>query len=517
MIPAAVPDNFWRSLRYFSLYRFAVASLFLAAVELFGGEYNLGIQNEQLFSRAVWVYLLQSLIFLPLVWKRRGAFNLLLSIQVIADLAVFTVMMYASGGQKSGIATLILVTVAAAGLVGQGRMSLFFAATATVFVLMEESWRALTADADAADFVRTGLLCIGFFGTAITARLLAKRVVANEELAEMRGRALADQLRLGERIIRDMDSGVLVVDADDKVRQANQSARTLLDVDDAENASLKMLCPELFGFYATWRGSDREKTELLAVGERTLQARFVPSSEGGGHALIYLEDMARVQAQAQQMKLAALGRLTANMAHEIRNPLAAISHAAELLREDAGDPLRERLARIVHDNTGRLNRLVGEVLELGRRDRAQLEVLGWPGYARGFLDEFAMQNPAVRERICIGDGEAEFRFDRGHFHRVLWNLLSNALRHASDNPGAVKLWVVEESDGRISLHVVDDGAGIDGEIRGQVFEPFFTTRSDGTGLGLFIARELCEANGARLELVESAQGGAHFRILVEGA
>lgn len=515
---ASVPDSFWRSLRFFSFYRIAVATLFLTVAVVFGTELILGIQDFRLFSRTAWIYLLLALTFLPLVWARRGAFNVLLSAQVVADLAALTIMMYASGGQKSGIAMLLLVTVAAAGLVGQGRLTLFYAAVATVFVLLEESWRALVFEADPADFFRTGLLCLGFFGTAITARLLAKRVVANEQLAETRGRELADQLSVGARIIRDMDDGVLVVDADDQVRQANRQARALLGVGDEAGPHLKTMCLALFGCYATWRGSEREKLETLSIDGRTIQARFVPPPEPGGNALIYLEDMARVQAQAQQLKLAALGRLTANMAHEIRNPLAAISHAAELLKEDEPDPLKAKLARIVHDNTGRLNRMVGEVLELGRRDRTEPELLRWRIYAPAFLEEMALHEPSIASRVRLEDGDAAFRFDRGHLHRVMWNLLTNALRHASDNPGAIRLWVnAAGTDGSVALHVVDDGAGVERELRAQVFEPFFTTRSEGTGLGLFIARELCEANHARLELDDSDERGAHFRIVLEGA
>jgi two-component system sensor histidine kinase PilS (NtrC family) len=156
--------------------------------------------------------------------RRPLTFNLQLSGQVAVDIVALTVMMFASGGQKSGIAALLLVVVAAAGLVGQGRMTLFYAALASVAMLLEESWRALTREADPADFVRTGIICIAFFGTAIIARLLARRVVANEMLARERGRELNDQLRISQRIIQDMEDGVLVVDGDGRVRLFNPRA-----------------------------------------------------------------------------------------------------------------------------------------------------------------------------------------------------------------------------------------------------------------------------------------------------
>jgi two-component system sensor histidine kinase PilS (NtrC family) len=251
-------------------------------------------------------------------------------------------------------------------------------------------------------------------------------------------------------------------------------------------------------------------------GRSPLRVRYLPAAEVGGHSLIYLEDMERVQAQAQQMKLAALGRLTANMAHEIRNPLAAISHAAELLAEEDRDPLHQRLGRIIHDNTQRLNRLVTEVLELGRRDRAQPETLRWSVFLAGFLDELALHDPSSARRVFVGTEDVELQFDRGHLYRVLWNLLANALRHASAADGAVQLEVrAAPTDGKVELRVIDDGPGVDDVSRGQVFEPFFTTHGAGTGLGLYIARELCEASGASLELLDTGPG-AHFRIRAEG-
>jgi two-component system sensor histidine kinase PilS (NtrC family) len=396
-------------------------------------------------------------------------------------------------------------------------MTLFYAALASVAMLLEESWRALTLEADPADFVRTGIISIAFFGTAIIARLLAQRVVANETLARERGRELNDQLRISERIIRDMDGGVLVVDGEGRVRLLNPRAVALLDVRESDGAELAMLSRELADRYRVWSAQPVEIVEMLRQeGGRLLRVRYLPAAETGGHSLVYLEDMERVQSQAQQLKLAALGRLTANMAHEIRNPLAAISHAAELLAEEDTDPLRQRLARIIHDNTRRLDRLVTEVLELGRRDRAQPETLRWQSFLAGFLEELVLHDESAARRVIVGEGDVELRFDRGHLYRVLWNLMENALRHASAASGAVRLQAkVAATANCVEFHIADDGPGVDEAQRNQVFEPFFTTHGAGTGLGLYIARELCEASGARLDLIDE-RPGAHFRVTAEG-
>ena len=256
-------ESFWRSLRFFSIYRLSIALLFLGAALVFGDTVSLGTQDSRLFDRVAAVYLLLAIGFLVALLRRPRRFSLQLSVQVAVDVAALTLMMYASGGQKSGIAILLLVVVAGAALVGQGRMTLFYAALASVAMLLEESWRALTREADAADFVRTGIISIAFFGTAIIARLLAQRLVANETLARERGRELNDQLRISERIIRDMEDGVLVVDGEGRVRLLNPRAETLLDVRVADGAELEMFSRGLAERYRTWSAQPVEMVEML--------------------------------------------------------------------------------------------------------------------------------------------------------------------------------------------------------------------------------------------------------------
>lgn len=512
------PDTYWRSLRYFSIYRLIVAGVFVFAAAFYGGMPNLGSQDIQLFRWVSVGYFLIAMAFLGSVSIAHRAFNLQLTVQVAADVLAFTLLMHASGGAKSGIGVMIFVVLAGAGLVGQGRMAIFYAALATLAVLAEQSYHFIRFDEDIGGFFRTGLTSIGFFGTAIAARLLSQRVVANEALARQRGIELANQLQISQRVIRDMQDGVLVVDADGRIRQHNPQAEILFDVRPGAGADLASFSVALSEQFARWSENPVETATLIRVpgSPRILRVRLLPPGEGES-ALIYLEDLGRVQAQAQQLKLAALGRLTANMAHEIRNPLSAISHAAELLVDEQRGEGQLRLIRIIGDNTQRLNRLVGEVLELGRRDQSQPEPIRLAAYLRQFIDEFAVNDPGVRERVVIEvAADATLVFDRSHFHRVLWNLVVNALRHASAAPGAVRLNASPTgAGGRVALHIIDDGPGIGESLRGQVFEPFFTTHGSGTGLGLYIARELCEANGAQLDLLDNSPG-AHLRVSAKG-
>ncbi|HEX7952041.1 MAG TPA: HAMP domain-containing sensor histidine kinase, partial [Burkholderiales bacterium] len=235
--------------------------------------------------------------------------------------------------------------------------------------------------------------------------------------------------------------------------------------------------------------------------------------------VIFLEDLTRVQQQAQQLKLASLGRLTANIAHEIRNPLSAINHATELLLEDSGlrNPSHARMLQIIHDNSQRLDRMVQDVLKLNRRDRAVRESFDLGDYLETFVAEFCEIEKTQTGTIHVQkETEATVSFDRSHLNQVMWNLCRNALRYCQKKPGSIVVGVRPgPRQGTIELFVIDDGMGVAESLRAHLFEPFFTTASSGTGLGLYIAREICEANAATLEYVERPVG-AQFSLVCRG-
>jgi two-component system sensor histidine kinase PilS (NtrC family) len=255
-----------------------------------------------------------------------------------------------------------------------------------------------------------------------------------------------------------------------------------------------------------------------AAGE--LQVHFVPIGSGDpAPTVVFVEDVGRMRAQAQQMKLVAMGRLTASIAHEIRNPLSSIGHAAELLDEDARlAEADRRLLEIIRSNVYRLDRIVQEVLYLNRRDRAQPEAIESAPYLQKFAQEFAASERVPAEVIDVQVRTTQrLWFDRQHLDQVLWNIVRNAWRHCRKLPGSIRIvaWP-SPAPGRLLVDVHDDGPGVTRETQSHLFEPFFTTHTQGTGLGLYIARELCEGNGARLEYVENPAGG-QFRITLKGS
>jgi two-component system sensor histidine kinase PilS (NtrC family) len=219
------------------------------------------------------------------------------------------------------------------------------------------------------------------------------------------------------------------------------------------------------------------------------------------------------------MKLAAMGRLTASIAHEIRNPLSAINQASQLLEEDgAVAPEGERLLSMIRNNAKRIDRIVGEVLQLNRRDRQQPEVVPMIDFMTSLVEEI-VQAEAIPPRGVVMQVPDDLLviFDRGHLNQIVWNLVRNAWQHCQKKESSIRILARPGYMGdAVILELNDDGQGIPAELRGQIFEPFFTTRPGGTGLGLYIARELADANGAALELLPKGPG-AHFRITMKRA
>jgi two-component system sensor histidine kinase PilS (NtrC family) len=516
--PAGVIDSFWASLRYFNAYRIAVASLFLVATVVYPDGLTLGSQDIGMFRIVSGVYLALAVLFQIALRRAPHSFEFHLTAHVCTDVVATTLLMYASGGFRSGLAVMLLISLAAASLVSRGRLLLFYAALASIAILLEQVWRAIRGDGSIGDFLPPGLLSVGYFATALIASQLARRVIMNEQVARQRGVDLANQLRVNELVIQDVDDGVMVVDAAGLVRQHNPRVGALLGRPAPGLAPLESYSSELAAALADWRGGQAGAGPFFfPESGRRVRARFVRPAgvEGGSLTVIYLEDLSKLEDQARQMKLAALGRLTANIAHEIRNPLAAITHAAELMLEENRAPARERLTRIIRDNAKRLDRMVQDVLELNRRDRVQPEPIRLGALLATFLDEFTYNERLDRAGFVLAvESDAVVEFDRVHLHQILWNLARNAWRHSRQGAGSVRL-SLQRHGGRLELHVVDDGPGVAKDLQGQLFEPFFTTYSGGTGLGLYIARELAAANGAALDYVDRPEG-ADFRIAWQG-
>ena len=501
-----------RALRYLNVFRLILGGLFLVA----GEEFGLGSESPRLYLAAVVGYLTAVLTLgFPDAVRRLG-FERVVILLALADIVALAAIMWVSGGYRSGMPVLMMVMLAGAGLIGEGRMVMFSAALATLAVLAENASR-LFGGGKSVEFLQVGIFCAGFFGIAAIARLLALRAQANAALAAERGVALAKQQAVSAHILRDMQDGVIVVGARGRVLHANAQALEMLGLARAggealDGLALADLDAGLEGMLQPAVGEEGRLMRLGAAG-RLLRCRRVQGDAGSaaeGDTLLYLTDYEEIQRQLQQIKLAALGRLTASMAHEIRNPLSAVTQAAELLRDEKRSEMQARLARIINDNAQRIERMIRDVLALGRREQAMPEALPLAAFVGEVIDGRVFRAPEELPLYAVDiDPALTLAIDRAHLHQILDNLLANAARYCSGQPGAIRLWAEPLAGERIALHVQDDGPGFDEAVRAHLFEPFFTTHPKGTGLGLYIARELAEANDADLELA-SPGPGAHL-------
>jgi two-component system sensor histidine kinase PilS (NtrC family) len=442
-------------------------------------------------------------------------------LHLAADVVMIGALVFGTGGIDSGLGILLIPPVVGGGLVLRPRLAAVHAAVATLAMLGAEALNQLaTRSPDSSEYTQAGLLGLMFFVSSLVANTVAQRARRSEAVAAKVGSEYISLSRLSENVIEAMHTGVLVVDADDRIRSTNAAARRLLGAELLGGATTAGAAPELHALLQAWRTGGRASSASLQVtgSGREVSVRLTRLGWGAAaQVLVMLEDVAQLREQAQQIKLAALGRLSAGIAHEIRNPLSAITQAGQLLAESEqmhGE--NRRLLAMIQRHAARIERIVRDVLDLSRRDpsrQANLRLRQWLIQTVALYHE---SHPRESRPIELTDvpAEAQIRFDPEHLQQVLFNLWDNSFESGarSGRPVLVTLCATRSRDGdAIQLDVADNGPGIAQDLQERVFEPFFTTNPNGTGLGLFLCRELCEYNQARLRHLPGVQG-ATFRI-----
>ena len=406
-----------------------------------------------------------------------------------------------------------------ASLVSNGKLSLFYAAIASIGLLIEQSYRILAEDLSATSYTQSAMLSLSCFATAWLAYSLAKRMQRSEELASSRGIDIENLSQVNALITQEMQDGVIVVDENLNIRHSNIQASVLLSLpkNSISNSTLVNEAPEISTIFNDWmNGVDENNDSNISIGNRELKLRFMPINQQHvptlldrhAGAVIFIQDLSQIQTAAQQAKLAALGRLTANIAHEIRNPLSAISHANQLLQEDEGNSKStERLLEIVADNIGRIDQIIKDVLELNRRDRTQLDKFEIHEFLSSFHAQFCAVEKVPFTHFQLDNlSKKNIPFDKRHLTQILWNICKNGWEHSRKQDGSLKIICSEFSKTGINIQIIDDGIGVSEQDQSRLFEPFFTTKNTGNGLGLYISRELAEANGAKLHYQAIASG-----------
>lgn len=422
-----------------------------------------------------------------------------------------------------GIALMLVINIAVGALLLPLRLSLLFAVLASLGVIGETVLALPAHDDPARGLLEPSLFGVAYIASVLLCHSLERQMRATHALAEQRGLDLANLAQVNDLIIRRMKTGVMLVDDANRVHQINESAWLLLGNPSPQQRDLGVLAPELSRRLFQWRhlGKLDETAVALADGVPEVVPRFSRlAANDDAHTLIFLDDTSLVSRRAEELTLASLGRLSASIAHEIRNPLAAIRYSAQLLAESAGlDSADQRMVQIINNHCSRLNEIIENILQLSRRERSRPDTLDLSRWAQGFVDEFKLGVDLGRDSLhaIVEPHAVEALADSQHLHQVIWNLVQNALRYGRLPGEPARVMLIARHAGDIGpplLEVVDRGPGIPPQVAAHIFEPFYTTHEYGTGLGLYLARQMCEANQGSLEYVPVAGGGSCFRIML---
>ena len=505
-----------RTFRIINVFRLVLSLLFVL-FSLYMGQTNWGeTQDASLFFSLSLAYSLFSFTILLVAPLKSSALAFFNPVQIIIDILFIIGIMHAAGGIQSGLGLLLIITIVTASLISNGRLALFYAAIATIGLLLEQSYQITKWDLEASVYSQPVMLSLSCFATAWLGYSFAKRILQSEALASARGVDLENLAQVNALITEEMQDGVIVIDQFLHIRHHNSAAMPLLNVmqtDNGESVHLNDSAIDIAHAFTHWMHADNASDHLIvSINNKELKLRFQPINRDTRMygAVIFIQDWSQIQAAAQHAKLAALGRLTANIAHEIRNPLSAISHANQLLQEENFGTQNNRMLQIIADNIQRIDKIIKDVLELNRRDRTNQERLALNQFILDFYTEFCAVEKIPNDcfKINLLKDELSITYDQRHLMQILWNLCRNGWEHSHKHACSLTLNCTKNGRTGLNLEVIDDGAGVAEENRSKLFEPFYTTKTTGNGLGLYISRELAEANSSRLKYQKLDSGSA---------
>lgn len=529
-------SSLWRSLKTLNVTRVLIAGILLILLGLNNSKYIWSIDLD-IYRYICLFYMVGALGFVVLqVWLRHY-FLWQLSTQVTFDVVVISALFFLGGGINSGLVILYLFPLASCAILAPLSWALLLSSLVALYILLASSVQVFGLGTEAA-ISNSGLYGAAFLAMVYAVNRLANRLINQEELALHHEKNLRIQQEINNLVVADMDDGIIVLDRTSRVYACNPASKKMLGITMIPGVTKLSDMPGMHPIadaFFSWRNqastiSDRksEWANTIAIaavhlhGETSLsnpvmikgvrrdavthlKLRFVTVNADSGanddRCVIFLQDASEIENQAQQLKLASMGRLTASIAHEVRNPLSSISYAAGLLGEsDFQSEQTTRLVKIVNDNVVRLNQLIEDILRLSRKAQIHVEPFLLKPALQEIVQEFHETHGLTQDVIQLSmPDRLMIRFDPHHLREVLVNLLTNAIRYASGGIGSIQLFATADLDDHLELHVRDDGPGITAEVRAHLFEPFYTTSSRGTGLGLYMARELCLNNGALLD------------------
>ena len=513
--------------RIYIVYRSVLSILLLLSLLNTGTRELVGTLNPQLYLIVAWLFLATNLVLLALIRTRFVSSQAMLFAVFFVDILAITLLADTSGGMASGLPILLIVTAACSAVLINSRTIATLIAALCVIAVLADTIRLINEQIlDIASLFPAGLLGMLIFAVSVLIQFIAQRVGRAEALARRRAADLYNLQRLNEQIVQHLQMGILLVHDNGGVRIMNQAATRLLDPERPtpleQGMPLADYHPELAEQFLRWRNSGAHQPQPLKVSETAPQiiANFRALDESGtGDALVFIEDYSPVTQQAQSLKLASLGRLTASIAHEIRNPLGAVSHAAQLLQESENAVEEDkRMAEIIQHHAQRMNAIIESVMQISRRQPPNPQLLSLRGWLQNFVEEYRYSHEDASDiSLEMPERSIEILFDPDHLGRILNNLLDNALRHSriATLKATAELRVNwEQLSQRCLIDVIDQGLGVAPSERAKLFEPFYTTVDKGTGLGLYLCKELCEINNATLTYRHTADEQSCFRMAI---
>ncbi|MBL8263243.1 MAG: PAS domain-containing sensor histidine kinase [Xanthomonadaceae bacterium] len=515
------PDYQHRELSLFSLYRVLQAGVLVTLT--FGPVAALVPKpgHEGQLAVVAIIYLVTSIGLFVMARRARGLTTPTV-VGICIDVLVASLVAHASPSATAGVALMLLFHVGATSLLLPLRAALGVAVLAGAGLTAAFLWTLLVEQQTPRPFAELMMFTVSYLAIAALTHQLRNQMRATEALAEQRGAEAIRLAEINELIIRRMRTGVLLVDREAQIKLANEAAMLLLGEGAVGTSNLAEAAPELALRLSEWlRNGLANDTPLRLGGDQfEVVPRFARLLANSDNTLIFLDDTSLVSRRAESLTLAAMGRFSASLAHEIRNPLAAISYAAQLLEESKDLPDVDRqMVQIILKQCQRTNTIVESVLGLARRERATAEHLELVAFLRNFIEEFKQSVPDETNNISLAVSQplVSALVDPRHLHQVLMAMVQNALRHGHMPGQAARITLhAYRLDDTPVIDVIDRGPGIPESVVPQLFRPFFTTSEHGTGLGLYIARELCRANGASLDHVPLPGGGCCFRITMPG-
>ena len=527
--PFVTPSDLaWRVVGLLSLYRLLVPLVLLSMLFFPGTGWELVTARPRLFVSACITYFTAAVLLIIARRLHWSSLRIVALVNATVDALAIGFIVYASGGASSGLGILLVLPVFALTVLAGPRDALLIAAVAALAILVQQLFIGMTSLTAAADYITAGVFGAVLFLVALATWPVASRLRESEALVRRQEVDLANLAQLSQYIVQHLRESLIVLDEHDRIRLINESAAEILgDEQSYPDALVGEASPRLLYLLESWRqragtrgtAPTPDPTFVAADGARLIRAHFAPlGASNPGPVLVFLEDTSLIDERVQQSKLAALGRLSASIAHEIRNPVGAMSHAGQLLGESShltGDD--RRLTEIIRGNAGRVSAIIDNVQRLARREAARFERLPLAPWTQEFHQEFCqtMQWPAARLVVSATNPDVEVRVDPDQLRQIVWNLCENALKHAiGDSPDQsleIRYGRMSGSD-RPFLEVADRGQGVAPEHAERIFEPFFSG-GRGTGLGLFLARELAQSNGATLLYEPRVGGGSVFRLV----